>query len=104
MEVERLPAKAATAVEWMMLPHTEVPDLDERHRDIVAVAVDQLDPRQRMVIEAFFFERLSYSKIGRRLGVSKTHAWRITQRAIRQLQTILINNQHIRTRYQLEDQ
>lgn len=65
----------------------------------VTACVDQLQDEHRYVIEAIFYERASYSELGWRLGCSKTHAWRITQAAMRELGTLLQNDPTIRSRY-----
>ena len=102
MQPDWLPAQPTSETEWLMLPHTDVPNLGRRHRDAVADAVATLTARERDAVEAYFFERLSYSKIGRRFGMSKTHAWRLVQRAITNLKNELETHPSIRTRYNME--
>jgi len=101
MEVERISARPTTATEWLMTPYKDTPNLDEEHRDVVAHAVDNLTPRLRDALEGFFFERLSYAQIGQRLGVSKTHAWRLVRQATSILKTQLEHNPTIQRRYKM---
>jgi hypothetical protein len=65
----------------------------------VSACVDALNDEHRFVIEAIFYERAAYSELGQRLGCSKTHAWRITQAAMRELGKLLAQHPTIRSRY-----
>lgn len=91
--------KPSTELEWLMQPGDHSPDFDERHIAAVVAAVDDLLPAERSVIEAAFFERVPYSALGIRLGVSKTHAWRLTQAAMRKLRQALELNAAVNERY-----
>lgn len=82
-----------------MQPHEYGKPQSEQLLDFVARMVDGLDEVSRECIEAIHFERRSYSQLALRLGVSKTHAWRLTKRAERQVRLHLLDSNDIRERY-----
>ncbi len=86
--------------DWM-LQIGEEPNLSSRHLDIVYEAVQQLTEEERFIIQAIFYERIAYSELGPRLGVSKVHAWRLTKKALAHLERILHNNYSINMRYNM---
>jgi DNA-directed RNA polymerase specialized sigma subunit len=88
-----------TEAEWLMTPHVEIPNLDESHIDAVAEAIDALPERSADIINAIFFERVSYAELGRRLKCSKPHAWRLTLQAIQELRVLLVEHAAIKERY-----
>jgi RNA polymerase sigma factor (sigma-70 family) len=59
-------------------------------QDAIGAAVDGLEEQDRFVIEAVFFECVSLEELGRRLGVSKTHAWRLRNSALKKLEKLLV--------------
>lgn len=71
-------------------------------REAVAAAIERLPPRLRFVIEAIHMERLSYQQLANRMGISKTHAFRLTKDAEECLRQMLNSNQLIRERLNLE--
>lgn len=98
---EFLPSTPTSESEWMMQLGA-VPDLnDTDHITAVIEAVENLKPKQREAIEGIFYERISYAKLAERLGCSKPHAWRITHKAMNQLQRSLITNKAIVGRYNM---
>ena len=62
------------------------------HLDYVIDAIEALAPRQREVIEALFFERLTERPLARRLGLSrntiKTHKRRALTNLKRELEDV----------------
>jgi hypothetical protein len=72
---------------------------------IVAVqnAIEQLDPMSRQCVEAVFYEGISYNTLGKRLGVSKVHAWRLARKAMAELQRKLSIDESINLRYNMFD-
>jgi len=52
-------------------------------------AVDRLDDEYRYCIEAIQYEQLTFEELGKRLGVSAPHAWRLTQKAYEELAKVL---------------
>jgi hypothetical protein len=61
-------------------------------RDAVASIIDNLDEQTRFVIEALFHEQISLGQLGQRLGVSKTHAFRLRNAAYRTLEPVLLEH------------
>lgn len=76
-------------------------DFSTDHIESVRTAVESLNEKSRLCIEAIFYQRSSYSKLAAQLGVSKPHAWRLTQRAMQELAVKLSINHHINTRYEM---
>lgn len=64
-------------------------------RDVVRDAVEYLCPQDRFIIEAVYYEQVTYEVLGERLGVSNVHAWRLAKTAIKNLQTQLITNEYV---------
>lgn len=61
--------------------------LTERQR--VHAALEQLDERLQYVIQAIYFERLSYRQLARRMGISKTYAFKLTRQAEEEMMKLL---------------
>lgn len=70
----------------------------EPYREIVADAVSMLDTESQWVINAVYSEQLSLQQIAEQLGVSKTHVFRIRNRAISMLYDLLSADFKIRER------
>lgn len=64
-------------------------------RDVVRDAVEYLCPQDRFIIEAIYYEQITYEVLGERLGVSNVHAWRLAKTAIKNLQAQLITNEYV---------
>jgi hypothetical protein len=87
-----------------MLQLGDVIEIDNiSHIEAVRDAIELLSPQSKFCIEAIFYEGVPYSKLGGRLGVSKPHAWRLAQKAIKELNALLINNKAINERYTMFD-
>jgi len=86
--------------DFLMQPGMEVPDLTVTHNNIVLAAIEQLSDRHRLVIEAIFFERISYGKLATRMGFSKPYVWRTTKKAVDTVGRIIASDPHILKRYQ----
>lgn len=67
-------------------------------REIVSTAVDMLPEEDKWVINAVYSEQLSLQQIAEQLGVSKTHVFRIRNRALRALKAMLSFDMTIRER------
>jgi len=76
-------------------------EFDRSHIEAVRVAVEALDPMSRTCIEAIFYEGVPYSRLGDRLGFSKPHAWRLSQRAMEQLGKELLKNSNVSLKYNI---
>lgn len=72
-------------------------------REVVAEAVDMLTEEEQWVINALFSEQLSLAKVGKQLNVSKTHVFRIRNRALLKLESLLHDNPLIRKRIRMAD-
>lgn len=72
-------------------------------RDVVADAVELLDDEARWVLNALYSEQLSLQQVGNQLGVSKTHIFRIRNRALARMRALLQGNPRIRKRIQMAD-
>jgi len=100
-EIDWYASRPLTAGEWL-LQEGEAPDMSpQQHLDAVVDAIEQLSEQSRFCIEAIFYEQISYSELATRLGVSKPHAWRLTQVATEQLKHLLSSDRHINERYTL---
>jgi RNA polymerase sigma factor (sigma-70 family) len=64
-------------------------------REIVKDAVEYLCPQDRFIIEAIYYEQITYEMLGERLGVSNVHAWRLAKTAIKNLQAQLLTNEYV---------
>ena len=58
-------------------------------REAVAMCIEQLNEQDQFIVNAINSEFLSYEQLGRRLGVSKPHAWRLKNNAYGKLQQLL---------------
>lgn len=57
--------------------------------DAVDDAVHLLDEQDKFIVNALNSEQISYEALGKRLGVSKTHAWRLTAVVYARLHVLL---------------
>jgi len=100
-DFDRFPSKEHfTNSDWL-LQIGDAPNVENSHIDIVRNAVESLDDTSRQIVEAIFYERIPYSQLGTRLGFSKVHAWRLTKKALGQLERVLHNNYSINMRYNM---
>lgn len=100
---DMFPIKPKTESEWMLQWGDGPSNFSVDHIEAVRTAVESLDPVSRLCIEAIFYEGIPYSALGKRLGFSKPHAWRLSKRAIAELQRKLLNDHDINMRYQMFD-
>jgi len=103
LDPDLLPAVPRNESEWLLQYGERHESFDRSHIDAVQDAVDKLDPQSRFCVEAIFYEGISYSKLGKRLGVSKPHAWRLARRAMAELERMLATNHSINMRYKMYD-
>ena len=78
-------------------PEISVEEL-EGIQTAVIDAIERLEPRLRFVVDAINSERLSLAQLGRRMGISKTHAHRLREQAFAALRAELEHNIHVRRR------
>jgi hypothetical protein len=67
-------------------------------REAIVDCIDQLKPEHRFIIEAIQSERISFSALATRLGVSKTHAHRLHEQALAAVRPLMLTNPTIRER------
>ena len=67
-------------------------------REAIAECIEQLDAQDRYIVDAINSEVISLEELGRRLGVSKPHAWRLRNKAYERLKLILLEHPLIRER------
>lgn len=72
-------------------------------RDIVADTLELLDEEAQWVLNGLYSEQLSLQQVGDQLGVSKTHIFRIRNRALAKMRALLQGNARIRKRIQMAD-
>lgn len=99
---EQATAAVSSDVEWMMSRHGDSPPIDVSHVDIVSESVNWLGDESQFILRAIFYEGVTYQELGDRLGVSKTHAWRLSKRAVNELKNLLQHNPTLKGRYGME--
>lgn len=65
-------------------------------REVVAEYVDDLDPRELWIINAYMSEGKSLQKIANELGITKTHVWRLRNQALVKLKEAMSQDTTIR--------
>lgn len=73
-------------------------------REAIASCIEQLEEQDRFIIDALNSEMISLQELGERLGVTKTHAWRLRNAAYERLQLILSQHPIIRERLGFDDE
>jgi len=71
-------------------------------REAVADCIDMLSEQDSFIINAMNSEQITYDELGKRLGVSLTHAWRLRNAAYKNLEQILERHGVIRTYLRLD--
>ena len=72
-------------------------------REAVAVCIEELNEEDRWIINGIMSESLSLQQIAKQLGVTKTHVWRLRNRAFERLQNIMERHPEIRRRVRVAD-
>lgn len=72
-------------------------------REAVANCIDQLNEQDRYIIDAVNTERISLEELGERLGVTKTHAWRLRNSAMENLKKIMVQDPTVLERLRKND-
>lgn len=72
-------------------------------REAVASCIEQLSEQDRFIIDAVNSEMVSLEVLGKRLGVSKPHAWRLRNAAYARLAVLLAANEYIKERLGLDE-
>jgi DNA-directed RNA polymerase specialized sigma subunit len=97
--------------EWQALMETppghepiEPKDVLQPLREAVADCIDMLSEQDRMIVDAFNSERITYDELGKRLGVSLTHAWRLRGAAYKNLEQLLLMHGTIKKYLRLDNE
>ena len=89
-----------TAMEALMLSISDVIEESAEElqplREAVAICIEQLDEQDQFIVNSVNSEFVSYDELGKRLGVSKPHAWRLKNNAYARLQQLLVMHPLIR--------
>jgi hypothetical protein len=72
-------------------------------REAVADCIDQLNDQDRFIVDAVNSEMVSLEELGRRLGVSKPHAWRLRNAAYERLAVHLRSHPYLAERFDLNE-
>ena len=92
--------RPATAMEALMLSISDVVEesIEELQplREAVAICIEQLNEQDQFIVNSVNSEFISYEELGKRLGVSKPHAWRLKNDAYAKLQQLLTMHPLIR--------
>ena len=91
-----------TETEWLMMAPGETPDLSTDHMNAVLESIEQLPDDEREILEAYFYERASYSELAKRTERNKAYAWRKVHRILNKLEPQLRNNPVLIERYNLD--
>lgn len=70
--------------------------------DVLDYVSDMLTDEQSYLIDAIAFEQIGYQELGDRLGVSRTHAWRLHNQALTRLRYLCMNHPPTRERLGME--
>jgi len=73
-------------------------------REAVASCIDQLNEQDRFIIDAVNTEMISLEELGERLGVTKTHAWRLRNSAMDNLRKIMLQDPTVLERLRNNDE
>jgi DNA-directed RNA polymerase specialized sigma24 family protein len=71
-------------------------------REAVADCIDMLSEQDSFIINAMNSEQITYDELGKRLGVSLTHAWRLRNAAYKNLEQLLERHEVIRQYLRLD--
>lgn len=73
-------------------------------REAVASCIDQLNEQDRFIIDAVNTEMISLEELGERLGITKTHAWRLRNSAMDSLRKIMLQDPTVLERLRNNDE
>ena len=65
-------------------------------RNLVVYCIDMLSEQDRFIVEAINYEQLTYDQLGKRMGISNVHAWRLKQTAFKNLMNLLLEHKIIK--------
>ena len=73
-------------------------------REAVAGCIEKLNEQERFIIDAVNTEMISLEELGKRLGVTKTHAWRLRNSAMDSLRKIMLQDPTVLERLRNNDE
>jgi DNA-directed RNA polymerase specialized sigma24 family protein len=73
-------------------------------REAVASCIEKLNEQERFIIDAVNTEMISLEELGKRLGVTKTHAWRLRNSAMDSLRKIMLQDPTVLERLRNNDE
>jgi len=79
-----------------VLPEPENDLAIEELRNSIATAISRLSPRDKFIIEASFYERISRRELAERLGYSRSGTQRLVDRAKQNLKDALMTSKSVR--------
>ena len=105
----RGPRRPETPIEALMqaAPGEDIRESVEElqpFREAVASCIDQLNEQDRFIIDAVNTEMISLEELGERLGVTKTHAWRLRNSAMDNLKKIMLQDPTVLERLRNNDE
>lgn len=105
----RGPRRPETPIEALMqaAPGEDIRESVEElqpFREAVANCIDQLNEQERFIIDAVNTEMISLEELGERLGVTKTHAWRLRNSAMDSLRKIMLQDPTVLERLKNNDE
>ena len=101
--------KPETPIEALMLAgnHENIQESVQElqpFREAVADCIELLSEQDQFIVDALNSEMISLEELGSRLGVTKTHAWRLRNAAYARLQLHLQKHPIIRERLGFDDE
>ena len=105
----RGPRRPETPIEALMqaAPGEDIRESVEElqpFREAVAGCIDKLNEQDRFIIDAVNTEMISLEELGERLGVTKTHAWRLRNSAMDNLKKIMLQDPTVLERLRNNDE
>jgi DNA-directed RNA polymerase specialized sigma subunit len=85
-------------LQWLMMPFADAPaETDWELIDIVTETVATLSEADQKALHGIFYERKTYQDLASDLDIkAKSHAWRRTETALKNLKTALTENEAFR--------
>ena len=101
-------SKPMTELEALMqTPPGESPEVSiyelQPLREAVAESIELLDEQDRFIIEALLSEQISLQQLASRMGITKTHVWRLRNKAFEKLESIMSANPIIRRKIKVAE-
>lgn len=102
-EIERMPDQTVPRTELQALMqvmpgYEELPSEQTPNpiREALLNSMEMLTEQDKYVLDAIYWEMITFAELGKRLGVSAPHAWRLTEVAEKNLKEFLLMNTTLR--------